>query len=482
MNYIKSPKRSSRKKVAVQSFLPGMNASLDESILPPSTAKAVSNFDFSSGALREGYGMDEFPAVCRKTVALWTYRRYDLASSADEEILMYQGEDGAVYYQKDGIEYPLNGIAFTSPVLAVSYRLYGDDVILMCSSSDEMAVWDGKLDAYTVAGSPFITSMAMHYERMFCTVAGEKNAVWFSSDLDPTNWDPSLDKGGFIQVIDERGKLNCLLSFLNYVYIFRDYGISRLTAFADQSEFAMVNLFTSSGKIYPRSVTLCGDTVLFLATDGVYRFDGFSTRKILSFLSPLILPSEGAVGAFHDGKYFLSCQLSVVSGQLSDEESDDGSINNTPQTENCQLKTENCNNAVLVYDIKSGAYSMLTDVAVTAFAPIGGRLIAVTDDGTPAEFSRCGHVFGTPTVKAWESGWMDFGTERVKRVSEIFIESDGPFQLSMYSEKAKKDFDVTPQKGITRIRVNLSGRKIGFSITAGTTKARITRPTIIFTT
>ena len=109
-----------------------------------------------------------------------------------------------------------------------------------------MVVWDGVSDPYEVLDAPKISSMALHYERLFATVDGEKNSVWFSDDLDPTNWSMSLDEAGFIELIDERGALLKVVSFLDYIYIFREYGISRLTAYGDQTSFSVSNLFVSS--------------------------------------------------------------------------------------------------------------------------------------------------------------------------------------------------------------------------------------------
>lgn len=82
-------------------------------------------------------------------------------------------------------------------------------------------------------------------------------------------------------MIDERGALNRVISYLNYVYVFRDYGISRITAFGAQTDFSVSNLFVSSGKIYPRSVALCGDSVIFLRRTGFICLTEFPPKKYL---------------------------------------------------------------------------------------------------------------------------------------------------------------------------------------------------------
>lgn len=218
-----------------------------------------------------------------------------------------------------------------------------------------MYVWDGVNAPYRVENAPDITSMALHYERLFVTVDGEKNAVWFSDDLDPTNWDASLAGGGFIQLIDERGSLNRVISYGGYVYVFRDYGISRITAFGAQTEFSVSNLFVSSGRIYPGSVALCGDTVLFLAEDGLYAFDGVSTVKMLKNLDGLFKNGERSCSYYADGKYYLAFAREETDGKIG-----------------CETGAY-VNNALLVLDLSSGGYSLSPRAGHMQFLPSGRR-------------------------------------------------------------------------------------------------------------
>jgi len=449
-----------RRKMMIQSFGQGMNAAMDKEVLPIHIAKHIYNFDFSSGALIEGYGLKSVPYITRKITNLWTFKRYDFDKEQDEEILMYSCPEGFVYYVQNLQEYRLEGIQFTSIPRAVNYRLYGDDVILMTSSSDVMAVWDGKNAPYTVPNSPHITSMTIHFERMFSTVGGERNAVWFSRDLDPTNWDLALDRGGFIQMLDERGKLNKVVSFLNFVYVLRDFGISRISAFADQTDFSTSNLFVSSGRIYAQSATLCGDRILFLASDGLYAFDGLSTQRIMQRLDSVVRPSPHSASCFHNGKYYLSFRIEDDEGLDNDED----------------------NNAVLVYEVQTGLFSILKGVCVRNFAKCGEVIYGVTREGDAAYVERCGSVFGEATPKSWVSGHLDFGTERVKTIREIYVSSDTPFTMTLQNERSEKSFEVVPEPGVTRIRVNMSGRKFTIGLKVHSTLARINRPTVVLTT
>lgn len=453
-----------KRRVLVQSFGSGLDAKTDESILNINVAKSVYNFDFSSGALTKGYGLSACDIQRADICSIWDFTRYDFDLEASESILMYSNLAGEVFYVRDGIEHSLD-VTFDAKVYAVNYRLYGDDVILMCSEKNNMVVWDGVNLPYVVASSPMISSLTMHYERMFCTVGGEKNSVWFSDDLDPTNWDLELDKGGFIEMLDERGKLNNVLSYLNYVYIFRDYGISRLTAYADQTQFSVSNLFVSSGQIYSNTVSLCGDSVFFLSRDGLYCFNGLSTSKILASVSPLVKQSPDAVSVHHNGKYYVALNMDF------DKSSSDGYDDST----------DTQNNAVLVYDLKTGSYSIVRGVNVKNFCSYGEILYAVLGDGTVGAMELCGSFFDTPSQKEWASGMLDFGTERVKTVREAYIESDEDFVLKISSERGSKEFSVTPTSGLTKVRVNVSGRKVGVSISSNSLQPRITRPTLVMT-
>ena len=459
--YIQAVK-SPRRKVMLQSFGQGMHAGIDKRVLPVNIAKEIFNFDFSTGALTQGFGLTGVPYVRRKISNIWTYKRYDIDKKLDEEILMYADADGYVYYLRHEQEHKLGDIKFTSTPAAVNYRLFGDDVILLTSSSDYMVVWDAKSPPYAVENSPHITSMTIHFERMFCTVGGERNAVWFSQDLDPTNWDLELDRGGFIQVLDERGKLNKVISYLNFVYILRDFGISRVSAFADQVDFSVSNLFVSSGHIYSSTATLCGDRILFLASDGLYQFDGLITSRIMTQIDTIIAPSPNSIAHFHNGKYYLSCHI-------DENEATVGVL------EQCD------NNAVLVYDLHSGSFSILKGACVRAFSKRGELLYAVTSEGALAVIEQTGELFGEPTIKSWSSGFLDFGSEQVKHVREVYLSSDMPLELKIYSERNEKTFNIVPVDEVTRIRVNLSGRKIGITIKCKTSRARISRPTIVFT-
>ena len=442
MGVIKMPRGGSRRGVG--NFTANADMRFDEAVLSEGTASRIYNFDVTSGALTDGYGLEVSPLFDGlKGTSAWRFTRYDYDAEEYKTCDMYCDADGNVHYNYGDGWRELAGVKFTSPPAAVGYRLYGDDSVLMTSPTDKMCVWDGVGTARRVDDSPYITSMAMHYERMFATTTGESNAVYFSDDLDPTNWnDSDLTEGGYIRLLDERGRLLKVVDFLNYVYVFREYGISRLTAYAAQEDFSVVNLYVAGGRIYGGSVCACGDRVLLLASDGLHSFDGYSVTNKLKAVK--FAPSPHASAVFSDGKYYLAA---CTGG---------GGENDT----------------LIVYDLASGTFA-LSKLKIARLLSLSGEVFAVTADGRIGKVSKCGALFGDPLVKVWESGQLDFGTSAKKTVREITVVSDGSAQLTVTADGETRTFEIGG--GLTRLKPTLVGRSITFRLRSAEPNARIVR-------
>lgn len=454
-----------RKSFTLGSFSGGVGFSTDESVLPLKNAKDCYNFDFSDGTLKNGYGTVTFDVFDFPVKNLWMFRRYDSASETYGDMILAVGSDGLIHYCRVGDDSvgTLSHTPFVGDVQFVNYRLNGDDVVIASSESDDMLVWNGVDEPYTVSSAPHITSMALHYERLFVTTDGEKNSVWFSDDLDPTNWDASLTGGGFIQLVDERGASNRVISYLGYLYVFRDYGVSRITAYGSQSEFSVSNMFVSSGKIYPQSVALCGDLVVFLADDGLYSFDGVSTTRIFANLDGLIESGENACAGYYGGKYYLAFRRTA-----------DG------ETVGCEAG-EYVNNALLVFDVNKGTYALSRGIDIGKLCPVSGyAMLAVKRNGSSVKIEKTGADEGAALKKSWVIPKTDLGETRRKRLREIYITSAHSCTLTAFSDEGERSVSVAGTADVQRKRLNFLGRRIGLKIECDG-DADISRPTLVFT-
>lgn len=452
-------KPSSKKRVRVSTFTRGVDYSVDEAVMTPSVARDCYNFDFSGGALKDGYGLESsglFDGISVRTV--FRFRRFDADKNMRDDRVLAVGTDGRLYESLGGSVRTVGTLTFSGTPLFFNYRLYGEDVAFICSQDGGTFVYDGKSEPYRVDGAPHITSLALHGERLFVTVDGEKSSVWFSDDLDPTNWDASLSGGGFIQLLDERGSLNRVVSYLGYLYVFREFGISRISAVGAQTDFSVSNLFVSGGRIYPDTVTLCGDLITFLGEDGLYAFDGISGKRLLKNLDGLIESPETAVSAYASGKLYLAFRRGT-----------DG------ETVGCE-SGEYRNNAMLTLDLGTGAYSLSRGMDIRALCTVDGEMLAVDGLGRTARVTKCGSLFSQPLKKCWKMPLTDLGTPDKKRVRELAIFSAQPLSVTVFSDERSKTLSFGG--GFGKKRVPISGERIGMLIRSDGVGVSISRPTL----
>ncbi len=438
--------------VRINAFSGGVDYRSDESVGSAARAKECRNFDFSDGALKPGYGISDC-GVSRSVKAAWRFRRFDETAGEEKVSLLLIGDDGKLYERKGSSEARAGSAVFTSVPVFIGYRLYGKDVALICSEKDGTWVYDGVNAPYEVDDAPAVTSATVHAERLFVTVGGERNAVWFSDDLDPTNWDASLTGAGFIEFTGERGAVNRVVGFLGYVYAFRERGVTRISAYGSQSTFSVSDLFVSSGKIYPKTVTTCGDVALFLSDEGVCGFDGASTKRLLPSLAGLV-KGEGAVGAYFGGKYYLAFSY--------------------------EGKSE-VNDALLVYDPSDGSYSISNGFSVVGFCDGGDELLAVTAGGSLGKIERCGAAFGLALPKRWRIPRNDWGSSELKTVRELSIYTRYPCRAVLRGDGGRtRTISFSGADDVQKKRVNFSARRFGVDIETDEANVDISRPSFKF--
>ena len=480
-------KKNNSAVLTLASFAAGMSSDTDENILPLKYAALAYNYSVSSGALRDG--LSALPFVLKdaqgaqadagviggeSVLRLWHYRRFDFnAGERDDRLVAYTESKKLFWRRLDGAgEFvELEGASFNGVPEGINYRLNGGDVLILCSDKENMMVWDGENYPYYVASSPFILSMDIHYERLFAIVGGERNSLWFSDDLDPTNWDLSLDNAGFIEMIDERGRMLKVISFLDYVYVFREFGISRVSAYADQESFAASQLFVSSGRIEGATVCVCGDRIIFLAEDGLYVFDGLSARAVLPNLKTLLksVDKSRASAAFVNGKYYLACRLDYGDGEII----------------GCEAPSQGCvNNTILELDVKTFSCNLHRGIDAVHLCAVKTEnrsiVAACVNDGAQGRIAEiaAGENLTGNLKRVWTTPLTDLGTPKTKLLKEVTLQSGGDMTLRISTERETKDIPVSG--GLSRARIGLSGKLIRASFISEGDGVRIASPRLSF--
>lgn len=467
---------SSKISLSVDSFENGLNFVYDNDLTSLRYAKKLKNFSFIDGCLKNGLGVSSLDDILKNSenltndfstvgniIKTFHFYKYNKEKASREDKLIFINQDYDVYYIDFYDEIitlkSLRLVSFTSIPNAIHYRLNGEDVLIFSSETDNMIVWDGYNAPYEVLDAPKISSMALHYERLFTTVDGEKNAVWFSDDLDPTNWSVSLEEAGFIELIDERGALEKVISFCDYVYIFREYGISRLTAFGNQTQFSISNLFVSSGKIWTNSVCVCGDKILFLASDGLYKFDGVNTTKILSNINNgFSQNNENCSACFYNGKYYL-----LANFKFEQAEPDQVILE-------IDVSTNKLTN--IIADIQAKSLTTINSenfsgVIVTCYSK-------GTDNFMPGIISTTTRIFEYPLLKHWSSPSTNLSNlSTIKILNNIEIDTLGPVMLSVNHDNKTTNFFIDGSNNIQSIKTFIPLKKFSFSLTSNSTTCEI---------
>jgi len=441
------PTTSGKYNYTVSNFLNGISSGeLDDGILPSSYAISSYNFDFSGGSLKNSLGFQEclldlFDESVKDRISLeisslgsivktYVYRNYNKQEEKRNDKLLLLTEDfGLFILNLHGLNTTLSrvrNITFTSIPSAISYRLNGMDVLIFTSETDNMVIYDGINEPYEVLDAPKISSADLHFERLFVTTINEKAQVLFSDDLDPTNWSIDLAEAGFIEMVDERGACNKVISFNDYLYVFRDYGISRITAFGDQEGFSVSHLFVSSAKIFPESVCVCGDRIIFLSSSGLYSFDGFSATKILDSISGLYADNnQNAIGGFFEGKYYLALNLKFIK---DDDFNEEGFINNALLEYNISTKKYKIIRGVDVIDIQATNVGGIEKLFLSARKSSKLKYKIVT-------INNSGNFLNSPIKKSWKTGFYGFGKkQKNKCLRSVSLNLIGQANLKIVSD------------------------------------------------
>lgn len=484
-------KNISYKKQKFASFANGINSDYDENLLSVKHSKCTYNFDFRDGALRDGIGISvpkfrwvadlqnitkelNFPSSPVR--GIWVFTNWVEKLNLYNNYIVIYCYDNKVYYHElyGGTSefYEINGLTLSSIPIVTTYKLNGVDTLIFVTEEDGMFTWSSSEGVRQIADAPKIRSMCIHYERLFVTVYGDRRAVWFSDDLDPTNFNISSSEGGFIEMVDDFGRLNKVVSFDGYLYVFRDYNIARLTAYAEQEQFYVSQLYVSNGKIYDSTISVCGNKIIYLASDGLYMFNGSSSSKIELSINSMFegTNNQYASSGYSDGYYYLACTLNFKDDEIV----------------GCESRSFNYNNALIKLNVQTGEFSLLRGFNIRNIYVLNdhlGSMVLITfQDEAVNKFGmldNSGAYFGTPIHKVWKSADTDFGyPEKDKILKEIYLETKSDCSVVIETEKKKKTIKFKGKNGYQKAKPYVRGNKFSLTFVSDTTDTKISNPQV----
>lgn len=463
MYYDKKRNISSAKKAAitVKDFSSGLSGYKDEELLALDECADGYNFETAGGVLKDGQGVKRanFGGACPKLgdsvkpLRLYYYKRYDDALGGYEENLLVYAEDGYIYRAKttDADFSKVESLRFSSPPYAVPYNYLSSDVMIF-SDGDKIVVYDGQT-ATSATDVPSVTSMCIHSERLFATEGGAATSLWFSDDFDPLNWKVSLDEAGFVDIREGCGGLLKAISFGGYVYVFATYGIVRVTAYGDQTEFCVDGIAASSGKIFGGSITVCGDRIIYLAADGFYSFAGGTPTRIMRGLDGKLsgVNNDGAKGCYYNGCFYCKMRAKTHSGERD---------------------------VLLKYDVHKNSFCLSCDLGIQDMTVMDGEgqnklLFIISGKKYPAMLSDKAERFSVALEKKWTSGKSDLGKTCLKSAVRLSLFTATDVVVTVKSEYGSRLLRFCGSKERQSLPIGLKGDNFSLTISSRSLGARI---------
>jgi len=456
-----------RKKLKLSEFL-GVNTTVAEENLPFHYSPKSYNFSLGKGVLDTGVGVSKIiskigdvnweikkRSITAKFLKMFFYRTHSSGSTLDR--LVAYGDDGHLYETALNVAYTtFTDIGSYGEILsAINYTYQGNSGLLFSTAGGLYFLYVNTVTRLSY--SEIFTTMCAHNDRIFAVLYSDEYKLYFSDDFNPTNWNVSLQEGGYINFDERLGKIIKLVSFGGYVYIFFEHGIQRLNAYNDQTEFSVRQTYLSVGMIEKDTITVCGDRLMFASSDGVYSFDGVSVGKVLGEIADLFAEKQSAsFAAFHGGKYYLACTLNMDSAIATGT------------------------NSLVIYDIWKKTHEIAHDIGIHFLLPIDTENFCgvITETSYPVSFlgrlDRSGSVNSTATYKLWCSPVTSLGANSGRKLlREMRIRTEGTVTFTVTLDGVNHSFTATSGLNVFHVMRQFDRLKVSISSTAAT--ARVTK-------
>lgn len=469
-NYVK-------KRLNIFNFSPGVVLEKNEFSVPENCATNCYNIKFDNGVLTCGNGFEQLTLPTTKTLGseerhlnygslrfkkFWRYKYYSYYNLCNEYILLGYANDGYIYYTDmfgyDKSFIKLGSQQFAEQPIGLTFRINGKECIGFTSPSDPFLVWVCDEEPYTVESVPKFLSLCLHNDRLFAIDSEKNYLIRYSSNLNPLDWKSNVSStsGGIIEVNDYKGMLRNLISFQDNVYVFRDFGISKISGYAANSIFSAVNIYNSSCKIFCSTACVCGSDIYFMAEDGLYKCDGFNVSKVdNSFSSMLKNQNQLAANAcFYEGKYYIACAL-----KFKDEMQ--------PSIE----MFKHTNNSLIEFDISSKTYNItrgmdITDMLAVKDENISKLLLCMNENYSQRfwQLNNSGIFDNLTLLKKWQGGKINFENfDKAKILKEVWLISKYDSVLQIETDEQTRTYNIFGKDITQKVRINLSGKYFKFT-------------------
>ncbi len=284
------------------------------------------------------------------------FKQYFPQNKKTQYRLLAYADDKKAYLTQ--LFYPVNkfswlyNLEFDTPPISLAYKQDDLDTIIL-ASDDKMTIWKTNHLPNVIENVPIITSMCMSNNILYCTLKDPAYKIWYTSELKAENIGIEDSRSKYISLEDELGYSRKIMTFNEEVYVFREYGISKITNY--KGEISVKQIYYSNTMILPNTIAQCGNVIIFLTANGIYTFNGVKVSKTvvdISAYTPNKDHFDYAVASSLGTNYYLALKMYFdTEGFL------------------CE-RTDYKNNAVLTINTEDFSYQIMRGVDVASFLPL----------------------------------------------------------------------------------------------------------------
>ena len=491
----KKHKKTEEKNLVFSVFGNGIVKEVDDLIAKPNECKNFYNLTFKNGALKTGYGFKHLTAPSDKNLPedQWhTFRFSDYVSKIDDiwvnrwfnadinefvyQILLYEDSTKLLYGvpmidQYEGMLWKKTELIESYPTYECEFRLENQDGAMFFTN--EGMVFLSQTISNKYEDVPAMISCAVHYDNFFGITNTNRNTLVYTTNLNLKQW--ADENNSTLEFLDNRGAFEKLVAFNDYVYLFREHGITKLSLYSTKDDFSCTHLYTSSSRIFEKSVCVCGDKIFFMTRDGLYSFNGTNAQKVAEKNDKYLrwLDNSNCYAVCHLGKYYLASRYDF----------DDGIA------VGCEAEEDFVNNVLFEIDVETFDMNIYRGIDIKTLlsldSPFMCKLCAcynsTENKNVIGELSFDGKTFGDNTNKFWTSYKTDltFRGKR-KKVKEIVINSLYDCKMKIVSDEESSEIEILGSEKEQRIPTNVCGKVFEFVFETDQQYCEISKPMIVF--
>lgn len=351
----------------------------------------------------------------------------------------------------------------------------GFDSLVVCErSTNEMFLWtpfdeEGKVKNPSL----FFTSMCWHDNRSFATTDNYCNSILFSEEYNPLNFSTNNKQGGFINLNDDLGACKLAILFKDNVYVFREFGITKVVRGNGKLDYEGETVYVCRGKIFNRTICNCGNKIIFFASDGLFEFDGSKVKKIKLGYEKYFRKEfqKRPIAKYMKGVYYLSCKMNFNDDQKLGVENFAGYTNNAFVKYYVEDDAVVVSRSVEVVDMVTFSDKFNDELVVLYYTrDEGNKLGILVEEGQAKDIA---------VKRKWVSKLYDFDKpEDYKFIKEFKFVTKADIELCLYFDNSIKKIKVKGKSTMQTIKINQKTKLFGFGFETENCNNYITNPRI----